>query len=167
MPWYPLINTGFHNLISGSFIFSSSGCTTKLICWLISFLTYIIDWYNQFYGTTDGWNLVSFSSLQPVSWWKLLSAQVQCELTLGAEKTTVTNLEFKTWMIFMWRPFTNILLHSHRFTVTQQSIVGMTETVTYCSTNAGVRASLLDLQRPKMSVLGLFLSPAELMVIAD
>lgn len=47
----------------------------------------------------------------------------------------------------------------HRFTVTQQSTVGRTKTVTYCSTNAGVWASLLDLQQPKMSTLGLFPLP--------
>lgn len=50
-------------------------------------------------------------------------------------------------------------MHSHRFTVPQQSTVGRTESVTYCSTNAGVWASLLDLQRPKMSTLGLFPLP--------
>ncbi len=47
----------------------------------------------------------------------------------------------------------------HRSTVTQQSTVGLTKTVTYCSTNAGVWASPLDLQQPKMSTLGLFPLP--------
>lgn len=101
MLWYPFINTAFHNLLLGSFIFGSRSNTTKLICRLVSYLTYIIDWYDQFYGTTDGWNLVSSSSLQLVSWGKLLSAQVQCELTFWAEKHTVAHLGVKKWMIFL------------------------------------------------------------------
>ncbi len=112
------------------FLNTGSKCyALKLICWLISSLTCIIDWYNQFYRTTDGWDLASSSSPRPVSWCFQMAQRVQFGSTFWAREFSNTNtnvvwqiLRVKKRMIFlyksvtMWCPFykhLNVFSQSH------------------------------------------------------
>lgn len=149
-------------------------CTVKLIWLLISLLACVISWYNQFHGTTDGWNLVSSSSPQPASSCKWLfsgSAGIvwfgtdwACSVTFKDARRTLTRVEISHDVMSFHKHLT-VLRQIHGGTTKH---FGRTEIVTYCSTDAGVcEPPCWTNNSPKCQPLASFPSPADLTVIPD